>query len=244
MAENCDPNALAAAAKCFKCQAGNLQEIQTYLLCQILNAGGTGGGGGSGTVTSFSSGNLSPLFTTSVATASTTPALSFTAVNQAANLFYVGPAAGGAAAPTFRAMVNADLGTTLTPQFARMGLGVAADAATLLYALRPGGGVGVDAEICRFDVAAGNPFFTIGALVVDNGGFFKYDRSSNFFVIGVHGHPGVNITSASGLTTVGDIETVSGIFKAGGLPGVTQTFDITAPNTTIQFIGGIAVAIA
>ena len=36
------------------------------------------GGGGAGTVTSFSSGNLSPLFTTSVATPTTTPALSFT----------------------------------------------------------------------------------------------------------------------------------------------------------------------
>jgi len=36
-----------------------------------------GGGSGSGTVTSFSAGNLSPLFTTSVATATTTPALSF-----------------------------------------------------------------------------------------------------------------------------------------------------------------------
>jgi len=36
------------------------------------------GGGGTGTVTSFSSGDLSPLFTTSVATPTTTPALSFT----------------------------------------------------------------------------------------------------------------------------------------------------------------------
>jgi hypothetical protein len=43
-----------------------------------------GGGGGSGTVTSFSSGNLSPLFTSSVATATTTPALTFTLSNAAA----------------------------------------------------------------------------------------------------------------------------------------------------------------
>lgn len=46
MAINCDPDALAALAKCFKCQSGNLTEIQTYLLCQILNNGGTGGGSG------------------------------------------------------------------------------------------------------------------------------------------------------------------------------------------------------
>jgi hypothetical protein len=40
---------------------------------------------GTGTVTSFSSGNLSPYFTTSVATSTTTPALTFTASNIAAN---------------------------------------------------------------------------------------------------------------------------------------------------------------
>lgn len=65
--------------------------------------------GGSGTVTSFSSGNLSPLFTTSVATATTTPALSFTLSTQSANTVFSGPTSGGAAAPTFRALVLADI---------------------------------------------------------------------------------------------------------------------------------------
>jgi hypothetical protein len=46
VAIDCTPDALAAAAKCFKCPSGTtLLEIQTYLLCQILNNGGTGGGG-------------------------------------------------------------------------------------------------------------------------------------------------------------------------------------------------------
>lgn len=67
------------------------------------------GGGGSGTVTDFSAGNLSPLFTTSEATTTTTPALTFTAVNQSANLVYAGPASGGAAAPTFRLIVTDDI---------------------------------------------------------------------------------------------------------------------------------------
>lgn len=65
--------------------------------------------GGSGTVTSFSSGNFSPLFNTSVATATTTPALSFSAINQNANQIFAGPASGAAAAPTFRSQVFADL---------------------------------------------------------------------------------------------------------------------------------------
>lgn len=65
-------------------------------------------GGGSG-VTSFSSGDLSPLFTTSVADPTTTPALSFTLSNQSANLVLASPVTGGAAAPTFRSLVAADI---------------------------------------------------------------------------------------------------------------------------------------
>lgn len=63
---------------------------------------------GSGTVTSFSAGNLSPLFTTSVATATTTPALSFTLSSQTQNLFYASPS-GSTGNPSFRAIVGADL---------------------------------------------------------------------------------------------------------------------------------------
>jgi len=62
-----------------------------------------------GTVTSFSAGNLSPLFTSMVATAATTPALSFALSTQTANYIFAGPTSGSAAAPTFRAMVSADL---------------------------------------------------------------------------------------------------------------------------------------
>ncbi len=61
-----------------------------------------GGGGGSGTVTDFSAGSLSPLFTTSVASATTTPALSFTLSHAAQNSVLAGPASGGAAAPSYQ----------------------------------------------------------------------------------------------------------------------------------------------
>jgi hypothetical protein len=64
---------------------------------------------GTGTVTSFSSGNLSPLFTTSVATPTTTPALSFALNTQAPNVVFAGPVSGGAATPTFRALVSTDI---------------------------------------------------------------------------------------------------------------------------------------
>lgn len=54
---------------------------------------------GGGTVSSFSAGNLSPLFTTSVSNPTTTPALSFTLSNFAANTYY-GNATGSSAAPS------------------------------------------------------------------------------------------------------------------------------------------------
>lgn len=67
------------------------------------------GGGGSGTVTSVSVGNLSPIFTASVATATTTPAITYALTSQSANTFFAGPSSGGAAAPTYRAIVAGDL---------------------------------------------------------------------------------------------------------------------------------------
>lgn len=65
--------------------------------------------GGSGTVTDFSAGDLSPLFTTSEATTTTTPALTFSLSSQSANVVFAGPTSGGSAAPTFRSLVSADL---------------------------------------------------------------------------------------------------------------------------------------
>lgn len=62
---------------------------------------------GSGTVTTFSSGNLSPLFTTSVATPGTTPSLSFAQISQSANILYASPN-GSSGVPTFRSVVPAD----------------------------------------------------------------------------------------------------------------------------------------
>jgi hypothetical protein len=69
----------------------------------------SGGGGGAGTVTSFSAGNLSPLFTSNVATPTSTPALTFTLSTQLANLVFAGPTGGSAAAPGFRLLVTADI---------------------------------------------------------------------------------------------------------------------------------------
>lgn len=64
---------------------------------------------GFGTVTSFSAGDLSPLFTTTESTVTTTPALSFTLTSQNNNLVFAGPTGGGPLPPTFRALVAGDI---------------------------------------------------------------------------------------------------------------------------------------
>lgn len=65
-------------------------------------------GGGTGTVTSVSSGNLTPLFTVSIANPTTTPSFTFTQVAQAANLVFASPN-GSSGNPTFRALVAGDI---------------------------------------------------------------------------------------------------------------------------------------
>jgi trimeric autotransporter adhesin len=67
---------------------------------------------GSGSVTSFSAGNLSPLFTSSVATATTTPALTFNLSNAAANTI-LSNATGSSATPAYNSL-SVTAGTGLT----------------------------------------------------------------------------------------------------------------------------------
>jgi len=88
-------------------------------------------GSGSGTVTTFSAGNLSELFTTSVSNPTVNPALSFTAATKAANLIFAGPSTGSAAAPTFRSLVAADL-PTVPPTKGGLGLTTLGGANTLV----------------------------------------------------------------------------------------------------------------
>lgn len=68
------------------------------------------GGGGSGTVTNFTSGNLSPLFTTSVSNPTTVPSLTFSLNNAAAHTF-LGNTSSSSAAPSYSAITTSDLPT-------------------------------------------------------------------------------------------------------------------------------------
>lgn len=71
-------------------------------------------GAAGGTVTSFSAGTLSPIFTTSVANATTTPALSFILTNAAAHS-YLGNNTGSAGAPDYHVIAYSELSGTPAP---------------------------------------------------------------------------------------------------------------------------------
>lgn len=73
----------------------------------IISAQASGSGGG--TVQSVSSGNAPPLFSTNVATATTTPSISYTLTNAASGTFLGGTASGAAGAPTYRGILGTDL---------------------------------------------------------------------------------------------------------------------------------------
>jgi hypothetical protein len=82
------------------------------LPCTWVDIGG-GGGGGTGTVTSFSSGDLPPLFTTSVSTATTTPSLAFILTNAAAHTMFAN-CTGSTGAPSFTLISSCVPGGTVT----------------------------------------------------------------------------------------------------------------------------------
>lgn len=64
---------------------------------------------GTGTVTSLSSADLSPLFLTSVATTTTTPAITYTLEPASAHAFWCGPTTGGFGTPSYRAIDSSDI---------------------------------------------------------------------------------------------------------------------------------------
>ncbi len=79
-----------------------------FTLRDVLAQDGGGGGGGSGTLTTISVGNLAPLFTSSVANPTTTPAVTFSLTSGSANNFFATP--NGSSGPgAYRTIVGADL---------------------------------------------------------------------------------------------------------------------------------------
>ncbi len=141
-------------------------------------------GGGSGTVSNFTAGTLSPLFTTSVATATTTPALTFALSNAAANTAF-GNFTGSAATPTFGKLPLAAMaiGTANSligydgsgnPSGVTVSTGLSLSAG-VLTATGSGGGYGPTDTI---------PTLVTHTALKDSSNFYNYNYNSAFFPSG------------------------------------------------------------
>lgn len=179
---------------------------------------------GGGTVSSFSSGNLSPLFTTSVATATTTPALSFALSNAAANT-YLGNATGSTAAPSYTAAgaltKTDDTNVTLT-------LGGNASTSLLRDASLTLGWTGTLA-VSRGGTGAG----TLTGLLQGNGTSAVTAITNSSTAGQVLRVTGVS-TYAWGALDLADADAVTGILPGGNGGTGNGFFAVTGPTTSLK----------
>jgi hypothetical protein len=88
----------------------------------------------------------------------TSGTLAVTAATQTANTGLLGPTTGAAAAPTFRALVTADLPAgAVLPTLGPLGQGIASDGAEPIYAIPQGGPQFVDPGIAQYDLYVRKP---------------------------------------------------------------------------------------
>jgi hypothetical protein len=209
------------------------------------NATGCAPTGGTGTVTYFSAGNLNPIFTTAVSTATSTPALSFSLSNVAANAVLAGPTSGGATVPTYRALVAADIpaainitgnaATATNPQ----------NAPTACASTQPAYGVSVSAWNALCVTTVGVPYGGTGAATFTNHGPLFGSGTSAFGVgaVGTLNQPllsgGASANGAYGNTPVIGTAGVYG-FGASGTADTGISRDSTGGAGYFDFGNGTA----
>ena len=152
----------------FTSGAGTVAATDSVLVA-LQKLAGNIAGAGTGSVTSVGL-SLPSLFTVTGSPITSSGTLTATLAEQAAGVVLAGPASGGAAAPTFRALTAGDvnLGTSSTPQFAGLGLGTAAVSG---WELVTNGGVvqnraslTASSGTYTVDVTAANEFITGAAI--------------------------------------------------------------------------------
>lgn len=208
---------------------------------------------GTGSVTSFSAGNLSELFTTSVATANSTPALSFSAVSKAQNLVFAAPSS-GSGTPTFRALVSGDLPTV---PYGKGGLGLTTlGAANTLIKVNTGGNAYESSTIAagsnKLSVSFGSGTISIdvveanlnlssigGTLSLTKGGTGGATRQAglNNLTDAAGGTTGYVLTRNGSGNAVWSASSGSGITTLNGLTSATQTFAASTNGLSVSSVG-------
>ena len=122
----------------------------------VVYSSSGGGGGGSGTVTSVGL-SMPGIFSVSGSPVTTAGTLTAALANETANTVFAGPASGSAAAPTFRALVAADLPVATTSAFGA----VKPDGSTITISggvITAVGGGGGSGTVTSVSVASANGF--------------------------------------------------------------------------------------
>lgn len=207
---------------------GQKMSVLLSVFYQLLQNGAGGGGSGVSSVTGDG---------TVFNNAASSGAVTLSLANQAANTLFSGPAAGGAAAPSFRAMVAADLGTALHAQFGSVGIGTSpgtpSAAVPSIDVLNPGNAGGV--IVGRFDSAGGLPFISVGGSAANTGLQLSYSKAANSLTLNIAGNQGMTITSG------GNVSADAGVFACQGSDGISGSFNGT---NTVTVVGGIVTGIA
>lgn len=225
----------------------------------LIDSGTTGG---SGTVTTFSAGTLSPLFTTSVATATSTPALSFSLSTAIAHKTFMNNT-GSTAAPGFQSIGTGDLPFTYSGNTTKLvtttgsltnGDCVSIDASSnFVDSGQSGcGGGGAGGTVTSAGLAAPTGFTVSGSPVITSGtltwampaswttGDLLLGNGSNSvarLAIGTNGQVLTsNGTTASWTTIAGSVTSVAETFT-GGLISVGGS-PITSSGTLALTVAG------
>ena len=204
---------------------------------------------GGGTVTSFSAGNLIPLFSTSVATATSTPALTFALSTVAANKALMGPTSGADAAWAARLLVAADIpdiSATYQPLLAYTPENVANKSTSgalgvsdTLYPSQKAVKTYADTK----EPALGNPGTTGFVLSSTTGGVRSWVAAGVPALTSAHLFVGNVSNVATDVAMTGDISITNAGLTAIGANKVTLAMMATIANNTVlgNISGGAAV---
>lgn len=185
-----------------------------------------------GTVTSFSAGNLGTLFTTSVATATTTPALTFALVAKSHGQFFASNATTDGLTPDFRSIVGTDLPLATTSLFGA----VKPDGTSITIS---GGVISAAGGGSVTSVSSGNlaPLFTVSVANPTTTPAFSFSQivtGANLVFAGPNGSSGVPSFRAINATDIG-----SAAVTSVGLALPASTFSISgSPVTTTGTLTG------